>query len=225
MERLHKVTAGFVFAFICLHFAIHLIGLEGVATYQQVLEAARLIYRHPIVELLLLMAFVVQILTGVALSRTIWREKKDIVHQLQAASGTYLAVFTVLHVAWVFVGRLILNLDTNFDYASVTLSAPGWMYVAIPFYGLAIMAIFTHIGCICYDIFKKTNKRLGGAFIVIAMGAGGYVAYLILMMYTGRLYPVTLAEEYTEVFGQPVAVAPLAPESAKPAGGGATPQN
>ena len=219
MERLHKVSAGFIFAFICLHFANHLIGLEGTGAHQQFLEAARLIYRHPVVEMVLSLAFVLQIITGIALSRVIWREKKDFIHQLQAASGTYLAFFIVVHVAWVFLGRLVLNLDTNFDYAAATLMTPGWAWIFLPLYGLATVALFTHIGCITYDIFKKTDKRLGVACLVLVQGAGVYVTYLLLMMYSGRLYPVNLPDQYTDVFGHPLAAvtAPAAHPEEKPA--------
>jgi hypothetical protein len=220
MERLHKVSAGFIFAFICLHFANHLIGLQGQGAHQQFLEAARLVYRHPIVEMVLLMAFVIQIITGIALAREIWTRKKDFIHQLQAASGAYMAFFIIFHVAGVFMGRLMMNLDTNFEFAAVTLTKP-WIYFFLPYYALAIMAIFTHIGCICYDIFKKTNKRLGGACVVVAMGVGVYVTYLILMMYSGQLYPVTIAEPYIEAFGgEPTYY--LGPEEALPAVEGAS---
>ncbi len=208
MERLHKVSAGFIFAFICLHFANHLIGLEGRDAHQQFIEAARLIYRHPIVEMVLLMAFAVQIITGIALARQIWAKKKDFIHQLQAASGTYLAIFIVLHVLWVFIGRMTFNLDTNFDFVAATMTTPAWSYVFMPLYGLAIVSLFTHIGCITYDIFKKTDKRLGWACLVLVFGGGLYVTYLILMMYSGRLYPITVPEAYTDVFGRPAASAP-----------------
>ncbi len=210
MERLHKVSAGVIFAFICLHFANHLIGLEGIGAHQQFLDAARLVYRHPVVELILLLAFVIQIITGIALSREIWTKKKDIIHQFQAASGTYLAVFVVLHVAWMFVGRMVLNLDTNFDYVSATLMTAPWSWIFLPLYGLAIVALFTHIGCIAYDIFKKTDKRIGWACLVVVFGGGLYVTYLILWMYSGRLYPVTVPDAYAEVFGRPVTAAPAA---------------
>ncbi len=215
MERLHKVSAGFIFAFICLHFANHLVGLQGQGVHQQFLEAARLVYRHPIVELVLLMAFVIQIITGIALAREIWTRKKDFIHQLQAASGAYMAFFIVVHVGAVFMGRLVFNLDTNFDFAAITLTQP-WVYFFLPYYALAIMAIFIHIGCICYDIFKKSNKRLGGACLVVAVGVGVYVTYAILMMYSGRLYPVTIGEPYLEAFGaEPTYY--LSPEDGAPA--------
>jgi len=231
MERLHKVSAGFIFAFICLHFANHLVGLQGQGAHQQFLEAARLVYRHPIVELVLLMAFVIQIITGVALAREIWTRKKDFIHQLQAASGAYMAFFIVIHVGAVFMGRLVFNLDTNFDFAAITLTKP-WIYFFLPYYGLAIMAIFIHIGCICYDIFKKSNKRLGWACLVVAVGVGVYVTYLILMMYSGRLYPVTIAEPYVEAFGgeptyylSPEEGAPAAETAPQPEADSATSQN
>lgn len=215
MERLHKVSAGFIFAFICLHFANHLVGLQGQGAHQQFLEAARLVYRHPIVELVLLMAFVIQIITGIALAREIWARKKDLIHQLQAVSGVYMAFFIVFHVGGVFMGRLVFNLDTNFDFAAITLTKP-WIYFFLPYYGLAIMAIFTHIGCICFDIFKKSNVRLAGACLTVAVGVGAYVTYLILMMYSGQLYPVTIAEPYTEAFSG-VQAYDLTPDDTQPA--------
>ncbi|MBW8732719.1 MAG: hypothetical protein JF571_00130, partial [Asticcacaulis sp.] len=46
-------------------------------------------------------------------------------------------------------------------------------------------------------------------------GAGLYVTYLVLMMYSGRLYPVTVPENYTDIFGHPVAAITAAAASAE----------
>ncbi|ESQ91595.1 hypothetical protein [Asticcacaulis benevestitus] len=195
MERLHKVSAGFVFAFLCLHFANHFVGLLGIDAHQQFIEAARLVYRHPVVEMAVLLAFFVQILTGVPLIIEIWTKKKDVIHQLQAASGLIMVVFLLGHVGWIAAARLIFNLDTNFTFAAAGFSPP-YTYAAYGFYGAGVFSLFVHMGCILYDIFKKSNKPIGWAFLIVTVGIGGYVTYLLLMMYSGHLYPVVIPEDY-----------------------------
>ena len=200
MERLHKVSAAVVFAFLCLHFGNHFIGLEGRDAHVQFMDAARLVYRHPIIELAVVLAFVLQIITGVALARVIWRDKKDIIHQLQAASGLTLALFLLIHFATIAYGRMVLNLDTNFYFAAASLMTPGWKYAFYGIYGAGIFALFVHMGCIAYDIFKKTNKPVGYVFLVGITGLGVYVTWLLLMMYSGQLYPVNLPDAYAQMF-------------------------
>jgi hypothetical protein len=200
MERLHKVTAAVVFAFLCLHFCNHFVGLEGHDAHIQFMDAARLVYRHPIIEMVIILAFVLQIITGIALVRVIWRDKKDFIHQLQAASGLTLAVFLMIHFAAVAYGRFVLNLDTNFYFAAAGLMTPGWKYAFYGYYGAGIFALFVHMGCIAYDIFKKTNKPVGYAFLVGTVGVGAYVTWLLLMMYSGQLYPVTLPDADAQMF-------------------------
>ncbi len=205
MERLHKVSAAVVFAFLCLHFGNHFIGLEGRDAHVQFMDAARLVYRHPIIELVVLLAFALQAITGMALAKVIWRDRKDFIHQLQAASGAILVLFLLIHMAAIAYGRLVLNLDTNFYFAAAGLLTPGWMYFFYGYYGAGIFALFVHMGCIAYDIFKKTNKPVGYVFLTGIVGLGGYVTWLLLMMYSGHLYPVTVPDAYAQMFsGAPV---------------------
>jgi len=195
MERVHKVSAIFVFAFLCLHFANHFVGLLGVDAHAQFMDAARIVYRHPVVEMAVLLAFFVQILTGIPLIIEIWSEKKDIIHQLQAASGLVMVLFIVIHVGWVAVARMILGLDTTFAFAASAFVAP-WTWAGYGFYGAGVFSLFVHFGCILYDIFKKTSKPVGWLLLLAAIGAGGYLTYLLLMMYSGHLYPVTIPDAY-----------------------------
>ena len=216
MERLHKVSAAIVFAFLCLHFGNHFIGLEGREAHAQFMDAARLIYRHPIIELVVLLAFMVQMISGIGLARVIWRDKKDFIHQLQAASGMIMVLFLAIHLGTIAYGRLVLNLDTNFYFAAVGLMAPGWMYAFYGYYGAGIFALFVHMGCIAYDIFKKTNKPVGYVFLVGTTGLGAYVTWLLLMMYSGHLYSVALPDDYARVFSH-------APLTASPSAGSEAP--
>lgn len=204
MERLHKVSAGFVFAFISLHFANHFVGLLGFDAHVQFMDAARLVYRHPVVEIAVLVSFAIQIVTGIPLILEIWRKKKDFIHQLQAASGLVMTIFILGHVAWVFAARQWLYLDSNFTYAAAGLMSPPWHYAFLVFYGLGVFSLFLHIACILYDIYKKTNKPVGYAVLVATVLIGGYLTWLLLMMYGGHLYPVTIPADYAHIFPQAV---------------------
>ena len=201
MERLHKVSAGFVFAFLCLHFANHLIGLEGLGAHQQFMDAARLVYRHPVVEMGVMLAFVIQILTGIPLIRDIWVKRKDFVHQLQAASGLVMVVFILVHVAWIAFARMVLGLDTNIFFIASGFMSKPLSYLSYGLYGLGVVGLFVHLGCILFDIFKKTNRPLGYMILTATTGLGGYVTYLILMMYSGHLYSIPIPEAVTQAIG------------------------
>jgi len=200
MERLHKVSAAFVFAFLCLHFANHFVGLLGVAAHTQFMDAARLVYRHPVVEMAVLLAFFMQILTGIPLIIEIWTQKKDFIHQLQALSGLVMVIFILIHVGSIAAARTIFNLDTNFAFAALAFTPP-FTYAAYGFYGAGVFALFTHFGCILYDVFKKTSKPVGWLLLLVTLGIGGYLTYLLLMMYAGHLYTVTIPEIYRHLPG------------------------
>lgn len=200
MERVHKVSAAFVFAFLCLHFANHFAGLFGVDAHAQFMDAARILYRYPPVEWAALAAFALQILTGVPLIFEIWRKKKDFIHQLQAASGLLMVLFIVLHIVWVFFGREVLHLDTNFAYAAAGLTSPVWKNVFYGFYGAGVFSLFLHFACIAYDIFKKTNKPVGYAYLLLVTVSGAYITWQLIQMYSGQLYPVTVPEDYAKAF-------------------------
>ncbi|MDV6331425.1 hypothetical protein [Asticcacaulis sp. 201] len=159
------------------------------------MDAARLVYRHPVVEMAVMLAFLVQIVTGVPLILEIWAKRKDFVHQLQAASGLIMVLFILLHVASIAMARLVFNLDTNFDFAAAGFVAP-WTWAGYGFYGAGVFALFTHFGCIFYDVFKKSNKPVGWLLLIVTLGLGGYLTYLLLTMYSGHLYPVVVPEAY-----------------------------
>ncbi|MFT3997101.1 MAG: hypothetical protein QM667_06820 [Asticcacaulis sp.] len=200
MESLHKVSAGFVFAFLCLHMANHLLGLQGLETHLTFMAVARMVYRHPVVEMVVLLAFLLQILTGWALAREIWAKKKDFIHQLQAASGVYIAFFALTHVAFVFAARQWLKVDSNIYLIVAGLMQTGWMYALIPYYGLGVFALFVHMGCILYDIFKKTLKPVSWALLVITVLIGGFVTWVMMATYTGHVFSLHVPAEYFDVY-------------------------
>ncbi|WP_343683627.1 hypothetical protein [Asticcacaulis sp.] len=200
MESLHKVSAGFVFAFLSLHIANHLVGLQGLDTHLAFMAVARMVYRHPVVEMIVLLAFLMQILTGWALAREIWARKKDFVHQLQAASGVYIAFFAITHVTFLFCARQVPGLDTDIYLIVAGLMQSGWMYVLIPYYGLALFALFVHMGCILFDIFKKTMRPVSWGLLVVTVAIGGYATWLMMMFYSGHTVALHVPSQYFDIY-------------------------
>lgn len=190
MERIHKIAAIIVFAFLSLHFANHFAGLFGRDTHMQFMMAARTIYRYPPVEYAVLAAFGVLIVTGLPLIWEIWTKPKDFVHQLQAASGLVLALFILGHVAWLFYARDVAHSDTDFAFVSGALTSGKWKTVALAFYGAGLGAFFLHAACILHGIYKKTSKPVAWLLLLAALALGGYVTWLLLDMYSGHLYPI-----------------------------------
>ena len=186
MERVHKLAAIFVFAFLSLHFANHFAGLFGRDAHEQFLMAARMVYRWPPVEYGLLVSLLVLMVTGLPLIWEIWTRPKDFVHQLQAASGLVLTLFILAHVAWIFWARLKLHTETDFAFVSDALTSPKWLNAALAFYGAGIASLFVHGGRILYGIFKKTNKPVGWLLLVATTVLGGYVTWLLLTMYSSQ---------------------------------------
>jgi hypothetical protein len=71
------------------------------------------------------------------------------------------------------------------------------------------------MGCIGYDIFKKTSKPVGYVMLTGVTGLGGYVTWLLLMMYSGHLYTVSLPDAYSNLFSGVPATEAAPPGSEK----------
>ncbi|WP_031235454.1 hypothetical protein [Asticcacaulis sp. AC402] len=200
MERIHKLSAAFVFAFLCLHFANHFAGLFGITAHEQFLAAVRTLYYVPLVEYAVLAAFAIQILSGLPLIWEIWTKKKDIIHQLQAVSGLVMTLFIVTHIGAVLFGRHVLHLDTNFHFVAAGLMSPDWKPALLGYYGAGVFSLFVHFGCIAYDIFKKTNKPAAWLCLLAVSAVGVYVTWILLQVYSGQLYLVEIPAEYGRLF-------------------------
>ena len=147
LRRVHRASALLLVAFACAHIGNHLWALRGAAAHIELMDGLRLVYRHPLVEPLLLVGAGLQCVSGWALVISGWRRRTGWVAWLQAASGAGLASFLLVHVASVLYGRSVLGLDTNFYFAAAGLHAGSAAWFFGPYYFLAVVALFTHVGC------------------------------------------------------------------------------
>lgn len=198
LRDLHGLSAILLGAFLALHIGNHIYGLAGQQAHVTYMSYARLIYRNPLVEALLVAVLVWQAGSGLSMAVRGWKTRVGAVAWLQAASGLYLVFFLLNHVGAVFVGRAI-GLDTDFRFAAVGLSVPpfGWFFA--PYYVLAVFSLFCHVGCAIY--WNAKSRTLARSALALALGVGGVLGIAIVAGLAGLLYPVDIPPAYRAPYG------------------------
>ncbi len=201
LRKLHGLSALLIAAYACVHIANHLAGLGGVESHIAFMRTARLVYRLPAVEVLLLSAVGFQIYSGLTFIVRGWKQRQGFMPWLQAGSGAYLAFFFLNHVGAVLFGRAVLHLDTNFYYAAAGFHVPPFQLFFAPYYFLGVFALFTHLGCALYWQLHAKSRPARVLAVVLPSSAGVVVALLIVLSLAGVFYPVQVPPEYKATYG------------------------
>lgn len=203
MRRTHYISGMIITLFIGLHLFNHFMSIYGIHTHIEVMAKLRLVYRNPFAECLLLAVVMIQIITGVRLYLMYRSKSRFSFHRLHLLSGLYLAVFLVIHVTAILVGRIILHLDTNVYFGAAGINYFPFNLFFIPYYGLAIMSFFGHLSAIH---FKRCNKSVLGitpkiqSYVLITLGA--MITASIFYGLTDGLHGITIPQEYKILVGQ-----------------------
>jgi succinate dehydrogenase/fumarate reductase cytochrome b subunit len=189
----HRISAIVLVLFLVVHMLNHVVGLWGIAAHLAFMTEARLVYRSPGLEPLLLAAALAQVVTGILQVRAGWGTRRGFWQRTQAASGLYLAFFLVNHTFWVLVARLGYGLDSNFYLAATFLTLPPLPILFAPYYALGVFALFAHLACAArFRIQGKTGGRVAQAFI----GSGAALAVVIVAVFMGAFYEIHLPPAY-----------------------------
>jgi len=192
-RRIHRVLAGLLGLFILGHLMVHLSALWGIEAHLLALSLMRNAYRNVLIEPLLLLAIMAQIYTGVGFLRRRWRMRgRNLWLKIQLFSGGYLVFFMLNHTVAALLTRYGLGLDTNFYWAAATVNISPFKWFFAPYYALAIIAIFAHIGA----SLQQKQVRVG----LVALIAGPAIAGLILVAFMGGLYEIDLPAAYQDYF-------------------------
>lgn len=183
LRRVHRTSALLLVAFACAHIGNHLWALRGAAAHIELMDSLRLVYRQPLFEPLLLASVGVQCVSGWGLVVSGWRRRTGWLAWLQAASGAGLASFLLVHVASVLYGRSVLGLDTNFYFAAAGLHEGSRAWFFGPYYFLAVVALFIHLGCALAWRVKAPSAQarryvVGAAVLLGTAAAASIVASL-----------------------------------------------
>lgn len=198
LRRVHRMSAMFIAVFALVHLANHLASLWSIAAHIAFMDAVRTVVRQPIVETVLLACVTSQAATGLWMLIHRWRQRRGKVAWLQALSGAYLAFFLLVHVAAILFGRTVLRLDTNFYYAAAGFHVAPFQLFFAPYYFLAVLALFTHVGCAVHRRVRSPSART--LAIALPVGAGAITALLIVLSLAGMLQPVDIPAKYTATY-------------------------
>ena len=196
----HRASALLLATFLIIHIINHVVGLSGQANHIEFMRTIRPIYRHPIIEPMLLALFAVQIATGATMAMKGWQERRGTVAWVQALSGLYIAAFLLIHVSSVVMGRVALGLDTDFRFAAAGFHVAGWPWYFIPYYFLAVFGLFVHVGCALYWKLGAGSRRSGRIALVALARLGAVLGVAFVASMAGLLHPVVIPLEYLATY-------------------------
>ncbi|WP_418637829.1 hypothetical protein [Winogradskyella sp.] len=156
MKRLHYFSGLTISFFVALHLFNHLYSLFGAEAHIELMNQLRVYYRNVFVEIILLCAVVIQIISGIKLFFKRRKTTSNVFERLQIWTGLYLAFFLIFHIGAIMVGRFLLHLDTNFYFGVAGLNTFPINLFFIPYYSLAIISFFGHISAIHMKKMKTT---------------------------------------------------------------------
>lgn len=203
IKKLHFITGLTITLFVGLHLFNHFFSLFGADRHIEIMNSLRPIYRNIPVETVLIIAVIIQIFSGIKLFRTNRKLATTFFDKLQIWTGLYLATFFVIHLSAVFVGRLILNLDTNFYFGVAGLNSFPFNLFFIPYYCLAIISFFGHIASIHNKKMKITLfglTAINQSKVILVFG----IALTIILMYglTNHFKGVEIPTGYNILIGK-----------------------
>lgn len=148
MKEIHYFSGLTIATFVGIHLLNHALILHSTEWHIAFMNAVRKVYRHPIIETILLAAVCTQIVTGIYLANNKWGSIESIFDFLHIASGFYMSLFLIVHVSAVLMGRYKLGIDTNLYFGVGYMNVSPQRYFFIPYYALAITSFFVHMACI-----------------------------------------------------------------------------
>lgn len=146
----HGVSAlAIIFLFLAMHLTNHLVGLLGEAQHKALMSIFRLVYRERIIEPIVILLFLFQICTGMALINRMSALPADFFKSIQIASGAYLMFFILSHMNSVFIyARMLGGINTNWDFATgapTGLINDAWNIRLVPHYFLGVFLVVCHL--------------------------------------------------------------------------------
>jgi hypothetical protein len=203
IKKIHFISGLTIAVFVGLHLSNHLMSILGAERHIAVMDNLRYFYRNIFIEIILISAVLIQIISGIKL---FVRKRKTAItffDKLQIYSGLYLSIFFVIHVGVVFAGRILLHLDTNFYFGVAGLNSFPLNLFFIPYYGLAIISFFGHLAAVHkskmkQNIFGFTPKTQSMLILVF----GFMMTLAIFYGLTNHFRGVGIPKEYDILIGK-----------------------
>lgn len=203
MKKLHYFSGILITVFTGLHLFNHAWSILGAEAHISLMHTLRVVYRNVFVETVLLVAVLVQVVTGLKLYKQLRKSAAGFLDKLQVWSGLYLAVFFLFHVGAVMGGRFVLGLDTNYYFGVAGLVTFPFNLFFVPYYLLAVMAFFGHIAAVHG---KKMERNVFGfsprGQSVVILGVGILFAFYLLFALSNGFQGIGIPEAYGLMIGK-----------------------
>src|SRR5690554_6805565 len=98
MRKIHYISGLTLTIFVGLHLFNHCYSIMGAHKHIELMTTLRLFYRNIFVETVLLIAVLVQIISGLKIFKAYRKTATSSFAKLQIWTGLYLAVFLLFHV-------------------------------------------------------------------------------------------------------------------------------
>ena len=197
-KNLHRITGILISIFIVAHLFNHLMAWFGIQTHREIMEAFRTIYRQPLIEVVLVGAFLFQAYSGISLLFAL-KKKTNLtgIEKLQFYSGIAFGFFIVQHITAVIGQRLYYQYDTNFYFAArVVLQYPLNIYF-LPYYFIGIVAVGVHVGAAHRKkISQFVRPATASIHFIIIVTVFVLVACIILYTFMGGRFPIIIPPQY-----------------------------
>lgn len=201
LHRIHRLSAAIIGTYVLFHLFNHLLSLKGTNAHIEFMKEYRDIYRFPILEFLLLFLVAFQITSGSYFIVKRRRHRHGFFEKAQALSGAYLAFFLLIYVLAVLSGRVVFKLDTNFYYAAAGLNITPFQAFFLPYYFLAVVALFTHVACALHWLGRaRFTERIRNNVGYVAILLGIVLSAIIVATFMGAFYTVDIPTEYRATF-------------------------
>ncbi len=203
MKRFHYISGLTIALFIGLHLINHLYSVFGAEKHIELMNTMRYLYRNIIFESILLIAVLIQIVSGIQLFFVKRKIASTFYDKLQIWTGLYLAIFFIIHLSAVISGRYLLQLDTNFYFGVAGLNTSPFNLFFIPYYGLAVISFFGHMVAI-HNLKIKQNilglspKVQSNVLLIF----GFFLTFVIFYGLTNHFNGVAIPAEYNILIGK-----------------------
>ena len=189
--------------FVGIHLFNHAWSIFGAEAHIELMNKLRLFYRNIFVEIILLSAVLIQIISGIKLFIINQKTAHTNFEKLHIWSGLYLALFFIIHLSAVLGGRFILKLDTNFYFGVAGLNTFPFNLFFVPYYGLAIISFFGHIAAIHakkmqISILGLTVQQQSKVILVFGMALTLFIFYGLTNGFKG----VEVPQKYGVLIGK-----------------------
>jgi hypothetical protein len=188
----HGISALAILAlFLAMHLSNHMAGLMGEAAHRQLMELFRVVYRAQIVEPLIVLLFLFQVVSGLALLRVHTARPADFFRTLQLASGAYLVLFILAHMNSVFFyARRFANIKTDWDFATgapTGLLHDAWNIRLVPHYYLGVFLVLAHLalGARIVALNHGVSRAAADAWTKAGIALAALAALLIMLGMSG----------------------------------------